>query len=112
MNVDLGIWGKLTRLTYLLLGVAGVIAAIATLCVWYLPVIQQNERIRKKVFQIDAEIQKEAETSKQLNSAIHALSNDPKTVERLARETLNYAKPGETVVRFVPPGTNAPAPTR
>jgi cell division protein FtsB len=36
------------------------------------------------------------------------LRNDPKTVERLMREKLGYAKPDETVVRFEPTVTNAP----
>jgi cell division protein FtsB len=36
---------------------------------------------------------------------------DPKTVERLARERLSYAKPGEDVILFEPPPpTNIPAP--
>jgi cell division protein FtsB len=43
-----------------------------------------------------------------LKASIDALRNDPKAVERLAREQLGYAKPGETVVRFEPAGTNRP----
>jgi cell division protein FtsB len=31
---------------------------------------------------------------------VDALSNDPKTVERLAREKLGYARPDETVIHF------------
>jgi cell division protein FtsB len=34
------------------------------------------------------------------------LRNDPKTIERLAREKLGYAKPDETIIRFEP-ATNA-----
>jgi cell division protein FtsB len=37
------------------------------------------------------------------------LRNDPKTIERLTREKLGYARPDETVVRFEPATTNAPA---
>ena len=36
------------------------------------------------------------------------MRNDPKTVERLTREKLGYARPDETVVRFEPAVTNAP----
>jgi hypothetical protein len=39
----------------------------------------------------------------------HALLHDPKTVERLTREKLGYARPAETVVRFESTGTNAVA---
>ena len=35
------------------------------------------------------------------------MRNDPRSVERLARETLGYAKPGETIIRFEEPATNA-----
>jgi len=58
---------------------------------------------------LDEQIQKQEETGKQLRNAIEALSHDPKTVERLAREKFGYAKPGETVVRFEEPQTNSHA---
>jgi cell division protein FtsB len=101
MNVDLGIWGKLTRVVIFLL----LVAVLLGVAVWYLPLIQQNERVRKEVLRLETQVQKEEEVSKQLKASIDALRNDPKAVERLARERLGYAKPGETVVRFE--GTNA-----
>ena len=103
MNVDLGIWGKLTRLAVFLLFIAGLLLV----CVWYLPVIQRNERMRKEILRLDLQIQKEEEKAKQGKAAYEALRKDPKTVERLARERLGYAKPGETVFRFGEPATNS-----
>jgi cell division protein FtsB len=44
----------------------------------------------------------ETETAKKLEAALRAMQ-DPKTVERLARERLSYAKPGESVILFQPP---------
>jgi cell division protein FtsB len=41
-----------------------------------------------------------------LKAEIDALGNDPKTVERLAREKLGYAKPDETVVHFETPANS------
>ena len=35
---------------------------------------------------------------------------DPRTVERLARERLSYAKTGETIIRFELPATNTASP--
>jgi len=96
MNVDLGIWGKLTRVVIFLV----LVALLLGVGVWYLPLIKQNERMRKEVLRLEAQIQRELESEKQLKSSIEALRNDPKVVERLARETLGYAKPGETVIRF------------
>ena len=105
MNVDFGIWGKLTSIVKLLL-LAAVFLGIA---VWYLPLIQTNERMREKVLRLDKQTQKEEETSKQLKASIDSLRNDPKAVERLARERLGYSKPGETVIRFEGAVTNNPA---
>lgn len=104
MNVDLGIWNKLTRVAIGLILAAGLLL----IAVWYLPLIKQNERMRKEVLRLDTQIQKEDETAKQLKTSIDALRNDPKAVERLAREKLGYAKPGETVIRFEEPATNRP----
>lgn len=104
MNVNLGIWDKLTRLVIFLLFVAGILG----LAVWYLPLIRQNEAMRKAILRLDAQIQKEEETARQLKNAIDSLQHNPKAVERLARETFGYAKPGETVVRFEGRGTNTP----
>lgn len=106
MNVDLGIWGKLTRLVNFLF----VLAGILLVAVWYLPLIKQNERMRREILRRDGQIQKETETARQLKAAIDALRTDPKAVERLARERLGYAKPGETVIRFEQPPPSSPLP--
>jgi len=102
VNVDLGIWGKLTRVVIFLLFVAIVLAV----AVWYLPLIKQNERMRKVVLQLDTQIAKADERNRQLRTSIEALRFDPKAVERLARERLGYAKPGETVIRFSEPNNS------
>lgn len=104
MNVDLGIWNKLTRMVVVLCLAAGLLAV----ALWYLPLIQTNERMRKEVARLDKQIQKETETEKQLKSSLEALK-DPKAVERLARENLGYAKPGEIVVHFEAAPTNRPS---
>jgi len=107
MKVDLGIWDKLTRVVVFLVFIAGILLV----AVWYLPLIQQNERYRKEILRLDTLIQKEEETGRQLRTSIDALRFDPKAVERLARESFGYAKPGETVIRFEEPKTNS-APRR
>jgi len=106
MHVNLGIWNKLTGVVIFLC----FIAVILLVGVWYLPLIQKNERMRKRIFELDNQIQKHEEVGKQLRASIDALRYDPKAVERLAREKFSYAKPGETVIRFGEPLTNHPAP--
>lgn len=103
MNVNLGIWSKLTKLVVSLV----VLAILLLIGMCYLPLIQQNERMRAENLRLENELQKESDNSKQLQAEINTLLNDPKTVERLAREKLGYAKTGETVIRFEPPATNS-----
>jgi cell division protein FtsB len=104
MNVDLGIWDKLTRVVIFLL----FLAYLLGVAVWYLPLIKQNERMRKEILRLDTRVQREKEIGKQLKASTDALLHDPKAVERLAREQLGYAKPGETIIKFEAPVTNSP----
>ncbi len=99
MKVAPGIWETLTRLVIFLLFVAGILLV----AVWYLPLIKQNQRMRGEILRLDSLIQTQEETSRQLRAARDALTHDPKAVERLARERLGYAKPGEIMLRFEPP---------
>lgn len=103
MNVNLGIWSKLTQAA-----VALVVVAFALLIgMYYLPLLQQNERMRADILRLQTQLQIEEAKSKQLQAQIDELRNDPNAVERLAREKLGYAKPGETIIRFES-ATNSP----
>src|SRR5256885_4721324 len=101
MNVNLGIWDKLSRLIVLFL----LLAALLGIALWYLPLIQRNERMRKDNLALDAENRKEEDNQKRLKASIDAM-RDPRTIERLAREKLSYGKTGETIIRFEAPATN------
>ena len=103
MNADFNPWDKLTRVVIFLLFIAGLLGV----AFWYLPLIQLNERYREQILRLDKRIQAEEETSRQLRGSIDVLLHDPQAISRLARERLGYAKPGETVIRFIPPATNA-----
>lgn len=102
MNVDLGLWSKLAKIVVGLV----VVAILLLIGMCYLPLIHQNQRMRAENLRLEMELQKEMEKSRQLQIEIDALLHDPKTVERLTREKLGYAKPDETVIRFENP-TNA-----
>ena len=95
MNVDLGIWGKLARFILGLL----CLAILIGVGLWYRPLIDSNQRWRKRDLELEKQIRQEEKTAEQLKASITSMQ-DPKTVERLAREKLGYAKPGETVIRF------------
>jgi len=109
VNAEPGMWNRLIRWTTRLLVAAVVLGVLVLAAQWYLPVIRQHERMRRELLRLDQEIQQEEQQGRQMSAAIQALREDPKVVERLARERLGYARPGETVIRFEPPVTN-PAP--
>ena len=102
MNVDLGIWSKLTKVVVGLV----VLAVLLLIGMCYLPVIHENERMRRQIMIFQDQIQKEEARAKQLQAQVDAMQHDAKTVERLTREKLGYAKPDETVIRFEVPATN------
>jgi cell division protein FtsB len=98
MNVGQSIWDRLFRLVLLMM----VLAAVLGTVLWYQPVIEENQRMREEKLALDRKIEQESEAARKLDSELRALQN-PKTIERLARERLSYAKPGETVIHFDPP---------
>jgi len=103
VSVDLGIWSKLTKLVVGLV----VLAVVLLIGMCYLPVIKQNEQYRRQLLLDQNKIEQAEARSRELQAQLEALLHDPKTVERLAREKLGYARPDETVVRFEPAMTNA-----
>jgi cell division protein FtsB len=95
MHVNV-IWDKLTRFVIFLLFIAGLLAVFF----WYLPLIQQNQRYRKDILLLDAKIEEQERIGRQLKWQIDSVQNDPRTLERLAREKLGWARSNETVIRF------------
>lgn len=96
VNVNLGIWSKLTNVVVALV----VVAVLLLIGECYLPVIQENARMRSQIWKLEAQLKVEQQKSQELQSEIDALQNDPRTVERLTREKLGYARPDETVIYF------------
>jgi len=104
VKVDLGIWSRLTQAVVALVAVAVLLLIGMT----YLPLIHQNERMRRDIDRLDAELETQQQQAKQLQTDFDALRNDPKTIERLAREKLGYARTDETVIHFEPATNNPP----
>ena len=96
MKADFGIWSRLTPWVFALVG----LAVLMLIGMAYVEPIKQNEQMRRRIDKLDAELEKQKQIARQLQSEFDALRNDPKTVERMARERLGYAKPDETVVHF------------
>ena len=56
---------------------------------------QQVEKISMEIQQVDAENQR-------LATQIKSLKSDPATIERIAREEMNLARPGELIFKLPP----------
>jgi cell division protein FtsB len=102
VNVTHSIWDKLTRLVMALLVIAGLLGIV----VWYEPVVRENQRMREEKFELEKKIEQESKIAKKLETQLRSFENpalEKTLVERLARERLSYAKPGENVIHFEPP---------
>jgi len=100
--VSYSIWDKLTRLVMGLL----VIAAVLGIIVWYEPVVEENQRMREEKFELDRKIEAETKVARALDTQLHSFEDpvlERNLVERLARERLSYARPGENVIHFEAP---------
>ena len=99
MNVNLGIWDKLSKLAIFLLFLAG----LTWVFFWYLPLIQKNQNYRKRLLMLETEIAQQEKLSRQIKASLDTAQNDPKAIERLARESLGLARTNEVVVHFESP---------
>lgn len=82
----------------LIVSVALVVGIVVRL---FLPLIDRQKELRARAEALRQDIQKEAETLRMLRLKQEKLQEDPRFIEKIAREKLGYAKPGETVFRFV-----------
>jgi len=98
MSAGQSIWDKLFRLVLAML----VVACLLGIFIWYQPVIRENQLLRREKLELESKIEQETDTARKLDADLRAMQN-PMTIERLARERLSYAKPGEYVIHFDPP---------
>jgi cell division protein FtsB len=57
-------------------------------------------RTQKEIQQIQEQIGKIADENKSLSSQITSLKSDPKAIERIAREEMGLARPGELIFKL------------
>lgn len=60
-------------------------------------------RTQKEIAQIRAQIGKINEENKSLTSQVNSLKSDPKAIERIAREDMGLARPGEIIFKLPDP---------
>lgn len=81
--------------------IAIVVLLIGIVVRLFLPLIARHKELRAREAELRLEIQQEAEALRMLRLKQVRLQEDPRFVEKIAREKLGYAKPGETIFRFV-----------
>ena len=65
-------------------------------------------RTQKEIKQIQEQIGKINDENKSLTDQVNSLKTDPKSIERIAREEMGLARPGEMIFKL--PDTAKPAP--
>jgi cell division protein FtsB len=97
--VNLGLLGWLNRLMLWLIA----LAVMALIILKYVPLIRKNESMRRDLQQRQEVVQRLETTTARNQARIDALRNDPRAIEREAREQLGLARPDEQVVTFHKP---------
>jgi cell division protein FtsB len=90
--------GKFIQRICLILIVLLVVGIVIRL---FLPILHRQRELRVREAEVQLDIQREAEQLRLLKWKQEKLQEDPSFIEKTAREELGYAKPGETVFRFV-----------
>ena len=67
-------------------------------------------RTQMEIEQIREQIGKMNEQNKSLTEQVNSLKSDPKSIERIAREEMGLARPGEMIFKL--PDTAKPAPPK
>ena len=78
-----------------------VAAALAVVIVvrFFMPKFQEERRLRARLEEARQDVRRTAETLRELKLKQQRLREDPRYVEKIAREDLGLAKSGETVFR-------------
>jgi cell division protein DivIC len=90
--------GKFIQRICLIVSVGLLILIVLKL---FMPKIERQKELRVRENAVRQDIQREAEQLRMLKLKQEKLQEDPRFIEKIAREDLGYAKPGETVFRFV-----------
>ncbi|HMP74260.1 MAG TPA: septum formation initiator family protein [Kiritimatiellia bacterium] len=105
---ETSIWTVLYRFSAMLL----VALAVFTLIRVFYPRFHELTSLSQRRAMLEEQIRAEEEHLENLRNKQERLRNDPRYVERIAREELGYAKPGEIVFKFEDDPPAGPRPRR
>jgi cell division protein FtsB len=99
-------WRVLQPWVYALVGLLGVAVVLAL----FYPAWKRGERLKDQAEHLQNEMHRKKQELTDLQEMAGQLKDDPFTVERVSRDTLNVARPGEVIFKFPPYTTNPAGP--
>lgn len=95
------VWNAIYRASLILLGVLVLFGVAAA---YYRP-MKTSENLKTSIRQLEQDVQKRQGQLEDLKKRQDRLQNDPRFVEKMAREEFGYCKTGETVFKFDGPAS-------
>ena len=89
------------RTLYRVFLVAAALLVVVILVRFFMPKYQEEQRLRARREEARQDVRRTAETLRQLKLKQERLREDPRYLEKVAREDLGLSPPGDTVFRFV-----------
>ena len=89
-------WVLLYRFSWVVVAVLALVLGVSL----FLPQIRQYQEVQRRKDALEEDVRLEERIIAHLKRQQERLQNDPRFVERIAREEFGLAKPGETVFRF------------
>ncbi len=99
-------WRILQPWVYSLVGLLFVAVVLAL----FYPEWKKGQSMKGRLQALQADIQNQKQELGELQELSGRLQDDPFTVERMARDTLSVARPGEVIFKFQPYATNMNTP--
>ena len=99
-------WRILQPWVYSLVGLLFVAVVLAL----FYPEWKKGQNMKGRLQAMQAEIQNQKQELGEFQELSGRLQDDPFTVERMARDTLSVARPGEVIFKFQPYATNVNTP--
>jgi cell division protein DivIC len=99
-------WRVIQPWAYALVG----LLAVAVVLALFYPAWKRGQRLKDQSESLQTQITQKKQELADLQEEAGRLKDDPFTVERMSRDTLNVARPGEVIFKFQPYATNPAGP--
>jgi cell division protein FtsB len=93
----MNVWVLIYRFAWTMLGILGLVA----LFYFFYPPVRRMHELQNQQAKLEEQNRFDEELLRHLKTKEEKLMKDPRFVEKIARDELGYAKPGETVFKFV-----------